>query len=111
MSEVKMALRKRWMQFNASTTQIEHRDERVRRVEAEGSTSDHPQAIVGPLDDPVGQALLNVGEHAFLLGPDRPRNLDEWRELGSARPREPVIEGPSRTLWLQVVKRAGTCLS
>ena len=60
------------MQFNASATQIEHRDERIGRVESEGSTSNHPQAIVGPLDNPVGQALLNVGEHPFLLGPDRP---------------------------------------
>ncbi len=60
------------MQFNASAAQIEHRDERVGRVESEGSTSHHPKAIVGPLDNPVGQALLNVGEHSLLLGPDRP---------------------------------------
>ena len=105
-----MALRKRWMQFNASATQIAHRDERIGRVESEGSTGDHPKAIIGSLDNPVGQALLNVGEHSFLLGPDRPRDLDEWRELGPARPREPVIEGPSRTRWLQVVQRAGKCL-
>ena len=72
------------MQFNASATQIAHRDERIGRVESEGSTGDHPKAIIGSLDNPVGQALLNVGEHAFLLGPDRPRNLDEWRELGPA---------------------------
>ena len=44
----------------------------VGRVESEGSASNHPKAIVGPLDNPVGQAPLNVGEHAFLLGPDRP---------------------------------------
>ena len=60
------------MQFNAPAAEIQHRDERVGRVESEGSTSNHPKAIVGPLDNPVGQAPLNVGEHAFLLGPDRP---------------------------------------
>ena len=60
------------MQFNARAAQIQHRDQRVGRMESEGSTGNHPKAIVGPLDDPVGQALLNVDEHPFLLGPDRP---------------------------------------
>ena len=31
-----MALRKRWMQFNAPAAEIQHRDERVGRVESEG---------------------------------------------------------------------------
>ena len=60
------------MQLNASAAEIQHRDERVGRVASEGATSNHPKVIVGPLDNPVGQALLHVGEPAFFFGPDRP---------------------------------------
>ncbi len=95
------------MQLNSSAGQIEHRDERLGRVEAERSTSDHPQAIVGPLDNPIGQALSNIGEHTLLLGPDGSRDPDKGRELGTAGPGEPLIEGPSRPLGLPVVQRAG----
>ena len=59
------------MELNSSARQIEHREKRLGRVESERPTSDHPQAVVGPLDNPVGQALMNVGEDALLLGPDR----------------------------------------
>ncbi len=102
-----MAVWKRRMKRNSSAAQIEHRDKRLGRVEAERATSDHPQAIVGPFDNPIGQALPNIGEHPLLLGPDGSRDLDKGRELGTARPREPVIEGPSRPLGLPVVQRAG----
>ena len=54
------------MKLNSSATQIEHRDERVGRVESERSTSNHPKALVGPLDNPIGQALPNVGEHTLV---------------------------------------------
>ena len=95
------------MQLDSSATQIEHRDERLGRVEAERATSDHPQAIVRPLDNPIGEALPNIGEHPLLLGPDGSRDPDKGRELGTARPREPVIEGPAGPLGLPVVQRAG----
>ena len=97
------------MKLNSSATQIEHRDERVGRVESERSTSNHPKAIVGPLDNPSGQ-VPNVGEHTLLPGSDCPRDPDTGRQLGPARPREPLIEGPSRPLGLPVVQRAGQCL-
>ena len=41
---VKMALGKRWMNFNSSAGKIQHRDGRVGRVESEGSTSRFPCA-------------------------------------------------------------------
>ena len=56
------------MQLNFAAAQIEHRDKRLGRVEAERSTSDHPQAIVRPLDNPIGQTLPNIGSPDIKVG-------------------------------------------
>ena len=48
-------------------------------MKSEGSTSNHPKAIVGPLDNPVGQALLDVGEHALLM--NLQANWELWYAL------------------------------
>ena len=51
------------MQFNAPAAEIQHRDERVGRVESEGSTSNHPKAIVGPLIFPGESGQVDYAAH------------------------------------------------
>ena len=77
---------------NSTAAQEEHGDERSGVVEAEGSTSDHPGLAVEPLDGPVVQPSLDVGEDAVSVFSDGPSQLHEGRELGARRPRQPLGE-------------------
>ena len=70
------------MKRNSSAAQIEHRDKRLGRVEAERATSDHPQAIVGPFDNPISQRHASIRAWAWA----RVVNQCSFRHSSRKRP-------------------------
>ena len=68
------------MERDSAAAEEEHRDQRLRGVEAEGAASDHSQTIVEAFDDTVGQPVADVGQDSVAMLADGAGDADERLE-------------------------------
>ena len=78
--------------MNAAAAQEDHRDQRLRRVKAEGPSCDYSNLPVESLDATVVEAVPDVLEDTIAVLADSPGELDEGREPRAAGPGEPLVE-------------------
>lgn len=86
---------------------MEHRDQRLGVVKAEGSSRDHPELVVEAVDEAVGEPLLEVGDDAVESLADRPGDLHEGFERRAGGPGGPVADGARCVAGLPVVEGLG----
>ena len=60
---------------------VEHADQGLRTVEAEGASRDHAQLVVESFDDAVGEPLLELGDDVVEVLADDACRLHERLEL------------------------------
>jgi len=99
--------RQRWIGFHTATAQKEHAYQRACAVKAKGASGDHPQLIVEPLDESVGELGLDVSENAVLVFTDGLRGFHERLELGAGGPGEPAVELPLGILTAGLLEDGG----
>ena len=79
-------------------------------MEAEGPTGDHPDLVVQPFDDAVGDAPADVGDDVVEVRADGAGNLDEPREPTATRPAQPLLQLGVDDNGLPAVEDVGECL-